>query len=53
MESRQLFVSLSQPVYDIDGGVAGVFGVDLHLKQLADRLRTQRISAHGGGVCGR
>ena len=47
MESRQLFVSLSQPVYDIDGGVAGVFGVDLHLKQLADRLRTQRISAHG------
>jgi signal transduction histidine kinase/CheY-like chemotaxis protein/HPt (histidine-containing phosphotransfer) domain-containing protein len=44
---RQLMVSLSQPVYDVDGGVAGVFGVDLYLQQLADVLRTQRMSAHG------
>jgi hypothetical protein len=46
-EQRQLMVSLSQPVYDADGGVAGVFGVDLYLQQLADMLRTQRISARG------
>lgn len=45
---QQLMVSLSQPVYDADGGAAGVFGVDLYLKHLADALRTQRISAHGG-----
>ena len=45
--SRELVVSLSQPVYDAEGGVAGVFGADLHLKQLADALRTQRISSHG------
>ncbi|MFC5500236.1 response regulator [Caenimonas terrae] len=44
---RQLVVSLSQPVYDVDGGVAGVFGLDLSLQQLADVLRTQRISARG------
>jgi signal transduction histidine kinase/DNA-binding response OmpR family regulator/HPt (histidine-containing phosphotransfer) domain-containing protein len=43
----QLYVTLSQPVYDGDGGVAGVFGVDLYLQQLANLLRTQSISAHG------
>ncbi len=43
----QLVVSLSQPVYDADGGAAGVFGTDLYLKQLADALRTQRISSRG------
>ncbi|MDI1338905.1 response regulator [Polaromonas sp.] len=43
----QLFVTLSQPVYDADGGAAGVFGVDLYLQRLADLLQTQRISAHG------
>ncbi|HSV47273.1 MAG TPA: response regulator, partial [Ramlibacter sp.] len=43
----QLVVSLSQPVYDADGGAAGVFGADLYLQQLADVLRTQRISARG------
>lgn len=43
----QLFVTLSQPVYDSDGGAAGVFGVDLYLQQLASLLQTQRISAHG------
>ncbi|HVZ46225.1 MAG TPA: response regulator [Ramlibacter sp.] len=46
-ESKQLVVSLAQPVFDADGGAAGVFAVDLHLQQLADVLRTQRISAHG------
>jgi signal transduction histidine kinase/DNA-binding response OmpR family regulator len=44
---KQLMVSLSQPVYDPDGGAAGVFGADLYLQQLADVLRTQRISARG------
>ena len=44
---RQLMVSLSQPVYDADGGAAGVFGADLYLQHLADVLRTQRISSHG------
>ena len=43
----QLVVSLSQPVYDADGGAAGVFGADLYLKPLADALRTQRISSRG------
>lgn len=43
----QLFVTLSQPVYDADGGAAGVFGVDLYLQRLADLLQTQRISARG------
>ncbi len=43
----QLYVTLSQPIYDDDGGVAGVFGVDLYLQQLADLLQTQSISARG------
>jgi signal transduction histidine kinase/DNA-binding response OmpR family regulator len=46
-QRKQLMVSLSQPVYDADGGAAGVFGTDLYLQQLADVLRTQRISARG------
>ena len=41
MESRQLFVSLSQPVYDIDGGVAG--------KRVHGRLQ---IDEAGGGPNG-
>ncbi|WP_298927422.1 response regulator [uncultured Ramlibacter sp.] len=43
----QLYLTLSQPVYDEDGGAAGVFGVDLYLQQLADLLQTQNISARG------
>ncbi|MEO5670282.1 MAG: cache domain-containing protein, partial [Ramlibacter sp.] len=43
----QLYVTLSQPVYDADSGVAGVFGVNLYLQQLADLLQTQSISARG------
>jgi signal transduction histidine kinase/DNA-binding response OmpR family regulator len=46
-ERKQLMVSLAQPVYDADGSVAGVFGADLYLQELADVLRTQSISAHG------
>jgi signal transduction histidine kinase/DNA-binding response OmpR family regulator len=46
-ERKELMVSLSQPVYDADGGVAGVIGADLYLQHLADVLRTQRISSHG------
>ena len=43
----QLYLTLSQPVYDDDSGAAGVFGVDLYLKELADLLQTQSISARG------
>jgi signal transduction histidine kinase/DNA-binding response OmpR family regulator len=46
-ERKQLMVSLSQPVFDPDGGAAGVFGADLYLQRLAEVLRTQRISARG------
>ncbi|MRD48664.1 response regulator [Caenimonas koreensis] len=44
---KQLMVSLAQPVFDADGGAAGVFAADLYLQTLADLLRTQRISSHG------
>jgi signal transduction histidine kinase/DNA-binding response OmpR family regulator len=44
---RQLVVSLSQPVFDDDGGAAGVIATELQLQTLADILRTQRISARG------
>ncbi|OOG43868.1 response regulator [Polaromonas sp. A23] len=43
----QLLVTLSQPVYDNDGGAAGVAGVDLYLQRLSALLQTQRLSAHG------
>ncbi|WP_395055547.1 response regulator [Polaromonas sp.] len=43
----QLFVTLSQPVYESDDGAAGVFGIDLYLQQLSSLLQTQRISARG------
>jgi signal transduction histidine kinase/DNA-binding response OmpR family regulator len=46
-DGKQLMVSLSQPVYDTDGGVAGVVGADLYLSHLASLIRTQRISSHG------
>ncbi|MDO9402434.1 MAG: response regulator [Polaromonas sp.] len=44
---KKLVITLSQPVYDDFGGAAGVFAADLHLQELADFLRTQRISARG------
>jgi signal transduction histidine kinase/DNA-binding response OmpR family regulator len=43
----QLYISLSQPVYEPDSSAAGVFGVDLLLQPLADMLQTQSISARG------
>ncbi|MBP7564574.1 MAG: response regulator [Burkholderiaceae bacterium] len=46
-DSRQLMVTLSQPVYEPDGAAAGVFAVDLYLRQLDNLLRTQSISARG------
>jgi signal transduction histidine kinase/DNA-binding response OmpR family regulator len=46
-DRHELMVSLAQPVYDADGGVAGVIGADLSLQHLANLIRTQRISAHG------
>ncbi|NML43941.1 response regulator [Ramlibacter sp. G-1-2-2] len=47
-DGRQLMVSLAQPVFDTDGGAAGVFAADLYLAQLGTMLRTQHISSHGG-----
>jgi signal transduction histidine kinase/DNA-binding response OmpR family regulator len=47
-DGRQLMLSLAQPVFDADGGAAGVVAADLYLQDLANVLRTQRISAHGG-----
>ncbi|MEP6792354.1 MAG: cache domain-containing protein, partial [Ramlibacter sp.] len=44
---QQLYMTLSQPVYDQDTGAAGVFGVDLYLQELAELLKTQSISARG------
>ncbi|RYF36217.1 MAG: hybrid sensor histidine kinase/response regulator, partial [Comamonadaceae bacterium] len=43
----QLYMTLSQPVFDEDGGAAGVFGADLYLQQLAYLLQTQSISGRG------
>ncbi len=43
----ELFITLSQPVYESDEAVAGVFGVDLYLQQLAGLLQAQSISANG------
>lgn len=43
----QLLVTLSQPVYDNDGGAAGVAGVDLYLQRLSVLLQTQSLSARG------
>ena len=44
---RQLMVTLSQPVFDGYGGAVGVIATELYLQNLADVLRTQRITSHG------
>ena len=49
-ERGQLVVNLSQPVFDEDGGAAGVVATELHLQRLAEVLRTQRISARGAAA---
>jgi len=46
-QHRQLVVRLSQPIYDVDGGAAGVFATDLYLQPLVQVLRTQRMTARG------
>ncbi len=46
-DSKQLVVTLSQPVYDNTGAPAGVLGADLSLQPLVALLRAQRVSAHG------
>lgn len=45
---QELVISLFQAVFDLDRGAAGVFPTNLHLRHLAEVLRTQRISGHGG-----
>ena len=47
VDKPQLYLTLSQPVYDEDSGAAGVFSVDLYLQQLAELLQIQTISARG------
>ena len=44
---KQLVIVLAQPVYDAKMGVAGVLGVQLYLKRLADMLQSQSISPRG------
>jgi signal transduction histidine kinase/DNA-binding response OmpR family regulator/HPt (histidine-containing phosphotransfer) domain-containing protein len=45
--SRQLIITLAQPVLDSAGQVLGVFGVDLFLRELNDSLRLISISQQG------
>ena len=45
--TNHLLITLAQPVYDSEGGVLGVFALDLHLQRLNEVLQTMRISAHG------
>ena len=44
---KQLLVTLSQPVFDADGGSLGVLAIDLFLKRLTESLQSTNISAHG------
>ena len=45
--SKQLVVTLSQPVYDDSGRIAGVLGADLSLESLTSMLATLPVSARG------
>lgn len=45
--NKQLLLTVSQPVYDGEGAVAGVLGVDLRLEALSSLLRTQPVSPNG------
>jgi signal transduction histidine kinase/DNA-binding response OmpR family regulator len=44
---KQLLITLSQPVYGADGGVLGVFAIDLFLKRLSESLQAMVISPRG------
>ncbi len=43
-DSKQLVITLSQPVFDNTGAAAGVLGADLSLQPLVVLLREQRVS---------
>ena len=45
--SRQLIITIAQPVLNAAGQVLGVFGVDLFLRELNDSLRLIPISKQG------
>jgi signal transduction histidine kinase/CheY-like chemotaxis protein/HPt (histidine-containing phosphotransfer) domain-containing protein len=44
---KQLLITLAQPVYGTDGGVLGVFAIDLFLKRLSASLQAMVISPRG------
>jgi signal transduction histidine kinase/CheY-like chemotaxis protein len=44
---KQLLITLAQPVYGPDGGVLGVFAIDLFLKRLSASLQAMVISPRG------
>jgi signal transduction histidine kinase/DNA-binding response OmpR family regulator len=44
---KQLLITLSQPIYGNDGGVLGVFAIDLFLKRLSESLQAMVISPRG------
>ncbi len=44
---KQLLITLSQPIYGDDGGVLGVFAIDLFLKRLSESLQAMVISPNG------
>ncbi len=45
--SKQLIITIAQPVFDASGSVMGVFGVDLFLRELNDSLRLIPVSQQG------
>ncbi|MFM7330063.1 MAG: histidine kinase dimerization/phospho-acceptor domain-containing protein, partial [Brachymonas sp.] len=48
--SKQLIITMAQPVFDPYGGSLGVFGVDLTLRELNDTLRLISISRRGAAM---
>ena len=46
--NKQLVITLAQPVYGADGGVLGVFAIDVYLRQISELVQRMTISAHGG-----
>jgi signal transduction histidine kinase len=44
---KQLLITLSQPIYADDGGLLGVFAIDLFLKRLSESLQAMVISPRG------
>ncbi len=48
--SKNLIITVAQPVYDEQGASLGVFGVDLTLRELNDTLRLISISRQGAAL---